>query len=363
MQAGCRVAIIGGGPSGIYCALTLLEMSKNVDITVFERGMPLSTLLPTGGGRCNLSHNLNNGDDFKEFAKNYPRGEKFLYSIFSRYFLSETRDFFKFIGVDTYSGTDNRVFPVSNSSSFVAKRMLEKLKNQSRVKIIKKEVKNVKDLAGFDKVVIATGSKTGYELATAYGHTVTPLAAALCGYITKQKYPPGVVLSTTDGDILFTHQGISGPFAYKHSSINAYKPYPFKLEVPLIDPEALSTAIAASGKKTFLNILSQFVPKSLASVLSEHGERQACHIKKEEIKRLEKLVFDVLSPDSKGETVRAGGVSLKEINSNMQSKINEHVYFCGEVLDIDGFCGGFNLQSCWSTAAVAALSITGAISK
>lgn len=345
-----RVAIVGGGPSGVYCALLLCSLGDAFEITIFEKDSPLKTLLPTGGGRCNITYNE---PDFREFAKNYPRGEKFLYSVFSRYFLNQTRDFFDSIGVKTYVQEDLRVFPTSNSSKDVVFAMLKKLKSYNNVKIVKKEVKSIEELVPYDKVVISTGSKGGYDLAKAYGHTITPLAAALCGYVTKQKFPPGVVLN----NILFTHQGISGPWVYKYSSLNAYKELPFKIEIPLIDPQKLREAILKDSKKTFLNVLSQFVPKALASCLTQNGELQACHIKKGEINALSLLILDVVSVDNKGETVKAGGVSLREINSSCRSKLDDRVYFCGEILDIDGFCGGFNLQNCWSTAAVAAFDI------
>lgn len=348
------VAIVGGGPSGVYCALMMCELLENIDITIFEKDLLLKTLLVTGGGRCNLTYNE---PDIQEFVKNYPRGEKFLHSIFSRYFIDQTRDFFESIGVKTHVQEDNRVFPVSNSASDMRKKLLKKLEKHKNVKIIKKEIKSAKTLEEFDKIVIATGSKGGYELAKAFGHTITPLASALCGYITKQKLPPGVILSQPDGDVLFTHQGISGPYVYKHSSLSAYKPFPFVLELDLIDYELLCEAIKKEPKKSFLNILSNFIPKSFAKCLTKNPDVQACHIKKEELLSFKKLSLDVLSPDNKGETVKAGGVSLKEIDKNCCSKINPNLYFCGEILDIDGFCGGFNLQNCWSTAAVAAQNI------
>jgi hypothetical protein len=321
---------------------------------VFEKDKPLKTLLPTGGGRCNITYNE---PDFKEFAKNYPRGEKFLYSVFSSFFLSETRDFFRSIGVDTYVQDDLRVFPTSNSASDVAFKMLEKLKAQKNVKFNAERVKNKAQLENFDKIVIATGGGDGHGLACEYGHTVTPLAPALLGYVTKQKYPSGITLDAQGGTVLFTHQGISGPYVYKHSSLHAFAPFPRFIEVPLILSEQLFQAIADEPRKNFSNILSKFVPKSLAKVLSPNGDTQACHIRKEEVLSLSKLTLEAVSVDNKGETVKAGGVCLNELNKNCRSKINPNLYFCGEILDIDGFCGGFNLQNCWSTAAVVAKDI------
>jgi len=350
-----KAAIVGGGPSGIYCALTLADTCKDIAIEVFEKHQPLKTLLSTGGGRCNLTYDE---PDFKEFAKNYPRGEKFLYSVFSKYFSVETLEYFKSLGIETYVQEDMRVFPVSNSSKDTADKMLRKLKEYKNVRVVKKEIKSVKELEGYDKIVIACGSKGGYELAKAYGHTVTPLASALCGYITEEKYPSGVVLETEEGAILFTHQGISGPWTYKYSSLNAFKEFPFEIEIPLVNPDELFRAIKQEPKKAFSNVLSEFIPKSLARVVTKNPDAQACHIKKDEILALKALKLRVLGTDNKGETVKAGGVSLKEVSSDCCSKINPDIYFIGEILDIDGFCGGFNLQNCWSTGAIAAKHIS-----
>ena len=120
-----KIAIIGAGPAGVYCALALKNSGiKNIDI--FEKSAPLKTLLPTGGGRCNLTHA---GDNIKDFAKNYPRGEKFLYSLFSKHFVKDTLEFFKNIGIDTYMQQDYRYFPASNSASDMRNKMLKALGN------------------------------------------------------------------------------------------------------------------------------------------------------------------------------------------------------------------------------------------
>ena len=108
------VAIVGAGASGCICAYYLLK--RGVDVTLFDSGSPLRTLLPTGGGRCNLAHAQY---DFKELAKNYPRGEKFLYSVFSQFSTADTVALFEELGVKTYTQEDGRIFPVSNSSKDV----------------------------------------------------------------------------------------------------------------------------------------------------------------------------------------------------------------------------------------------------
>ena len=122
-------------------------------------------------------------------------------------------------------------------------KMLGELRKYKNVKIIKKDLKNKKELDSYDKIVIATGSSCGYDLAQQFSHTIVEPKKALCGYVTREKYPPGVSLETDDGALLFTHQGVSGPFIYKHSSINAYAPFPREIDVNLIDNLKLKEAI------------------------------------------------------------------------------------------------------------------------
>ena len=139
-----KVVIAGGGPAGCMCAYFL---QNDFDVTVFDKKSPLKTLLPTGGGRCNLAHAEY---DFRELASNYPRGEKFLYSVFSKFSTSETIEFFEKIGVKTYIQDDMRIFPVSNSSAEVREQFLNSLK---KVKFIKEEVLKVNNKgAGFSVI-------------------------------------------------------------------------------------------------------------------------------------------------------------------------------------------------------------------
>ena len=155
------VAVVGAGPAGCICAKYLSDFG--FDVSLFDKGVFLRTLLPTGGGKCNLA---NSEYDFKELAKNYPRGEKFLYSIFSQFCTQETLDFFHSISVETYTREDNRIFPLSNSAKDVREKMLKSMK----CKFIKEEVLDVeegfklttnKSKYFFDYVVIAIGGHAG----------------------------------------------------------------------------------------------------------------------------------------------------------------------------------------------------------
>ena len=362
-----KVVIVGGGPAGCICAYFL---QNDFEVTVIEKNSPLKTLLPTGGGRCNLCHAE---FDFKELAKNYPRGEKFLYSVFSKFSTSDTIEFFEKIGVETYVQENLRVFPQSNSAKDVRERFLNSLnkvkfvrENALRVNILENGFSVVTDMGAYkaDYVVISTGGHSTFDLIKMLGHKIVTPKPALVGLLTKEDFSSisGVVIN----DVLFTHSGISGPKIYTISSLRARDNFPYKLSFNFIDDIDLQDYLNQNPHKSIRNLIAEFVPKSFADYvlynLKIEAETKCYRIDgKTRDKILDKLHnFEVTVtgtfPD--GEVVTAGGVDLKEINSkNMESKIVPHIYFCGEVLDIDGFCGGFNLQNCWSTGYVAAQGV------
>lgn len=350
-----KVAIIGAGPAGCMCAYFLQD---KFDVTVYDLGAPLRTLLLTGGGRCNLAHCEY---DFKELAKNYPRGEKFLYSVFSKFSTADTVDFFETIGIKTYIQDDMRIFPVSNSAQDVRTKFLKSL---NKVKF-KKEMVSKLEFNKFEYIIVATGGHSSYSLLD--GHTIVPPKPALVGLRTKEKFPQGVSLKNVstcgfEDDLLFTHEGLSGPLIYKISSVNARREFPYKIMLDFCEEFDLQQLLNANPQKSIKNLLSEFIPKSFAEFLLDNKDEKCCNIngktRDKILQRLHNYEVTVTGTSKGGEVVTCGGVSLDEVDSRtMQSKIIPNLYFCGEVLDIDGFCGGFNLQNCWSTAYVAAQSI------
>ena len=349
-----KVAIIGGGPAGCCCAYFL---QNYFDVTIYDKKSPLLTLLPTGGGRCNLAHAEY---DFKELAKNYPRGEKFLYSVFSRFSSADTIEFFEQIGVKTYIQDDLRIFPTSNSAKDVRGNFLSSL---SKVKFIKKEVTNIFELDA-DFFVIATGGHSSFSLIKALGHNIIEPKPSLTGLVTKEDFSElsGVVV----GGILFTHKGISGPLVYKISSLRARDEVPYKLSFNLWGNTDLQLEFNKNPHKNIKNLLSIYIPKSFAEYILEtlgiSSDLKCCEINgkiRDKIsEKLSNFEVTIVGTVADGEVVTSGGVDLKEVNSKtMESKLVKNLYFCGEVLDIDGFCGGFNLQNCWSTGFVVAKSI------
>ena len=354
-----KIAIIGGGPAGCCCAYFL---QNDFDVTIFDIGSPLRTLLPTGGGRCNLAHAEY---DFKELAKNYPRGEKFLYSVFSKFATAETIDMFNEMGVKTYSQPDGRIFPETNSSVDVREKFLKNLK---KVKFLKETVTKL-DFEKFDVYVLATGGHASFKLAE--GHKIVSPKPALVGLKTVEKLPQGVSLKSVKScgfcdDILFTHEGISGPLIYKISSVNARCEFPYKLNFDFCEDFDFQEKLNSNPHKSIKNLLGDFVPKSFAEYILNAINIDCdtkCHLINGKlrdliIENLHNMSLTVTGTSKDGEVVTCGGVSLDEVDAKtMQSKLNQNLYFCGEILDIDGFCGGFNLQNCWSTAYVAAKGI------
>lgn len=381
------IAVIGAGPAGCMCAYWALRQEGN-EVTLFDCAKPLQTLLYTGGGRCNLAWAEY---DFRELAKNYPRGEKFLYSVFSRFSTADTIDFFEKIGVKTYTQEDLRVFPISNSAKDVREKFLSQLKT---CKFKKEKVLNIekdsdkflviteKNEYFFDKVVIAVGGHSGFSLAKNLGLEIIEPKPALTGLITKENFKSlqGVSLKnvksevslnskklpTLNDDLLFTHEGISGPLAYKISSICARLDYnkanPIIITIHLVGNIDFQVLLNSNPKKDIKNLVSEFVPKSLSEyILKENkinSETKCYNIKAKTrdliLNSLQNFKINVISPAKKGEIVTSGGVCLDEIDpKTMQSKTIEGLYFCGEVIDVDGFCGGFNLQNCWSTGFIA----------
>lgn len=372
-----QIAIIGAGPAGCICAKFLYNAGFGV--TLFDKDKPLKTLLPTGGGKCNLAHAEY---DFKELAKNYPRGEKFLYSIFSKFSTSDTLEFFKSIGVETYTREDNRIFPVSNSSSDVRNKFLKSFRAefvQETVNSVEKLNNGYKILTNkssylFDTVVIATGGMSKNILPKGFDINITEPTQSLVGFTTEKDFKElagvsikNVKYKNLTGDILFTHKGISGPLIYTVSSFLAREEFPYILKLLLTkeiqNPQEL---LNENPHKEIKNLIGQYLPKSFGVWLLEDLDISPDLECSKINGKMRDKIFDRLNdfevvvtgkiPDS--EVVTCGGINLKEVNpKTLEAKNYPNLYFCGEVLDIDGLCGGFNLQNCWSTGYIVAQSI------
>lgn len=402
-KTGANIAIIGAGASGCICAYLLQK--EGFDVTLFDKGTPLRTLLPTGGGRCNLAHAEY---DFKDLAKNYPRGEKFLYSVFSKFSTYDTLALFNELGVETYTQENERIFPTSNSAKDVREKILNNLKN---VQIQKEEVVEVERIDGefkviskkapspptttlcrqsilqqgargtrtceylFSHIIVAIGGHSKFDFLKNFDIKIIPPRPSLVGLNTKEKSKEvsGIVVRNVNcngltDDLLFTHFGISGPLAYKISSIKARDKFPYKLNFDLHPQEInLQELLNTNPHKDVKNILSKFLPHGLIKYLiGDIADIKAHKIDGKTrdfiLNKLHNLELTVIGTNKGEETVTAGGIDLAEINpKTMELKKYSKVYCIGEALDIDGFCGGYNLQNAWSTAFVAKEGIIGSI--
>ena len=403
MNSKCKknIAVIGGGPAGCMAAITACENNEN-EIVIFDKNDVLKTLLPTGGGRCNLAFSE---FDFKELTKFYPRGEKFLYSVFSKFSTADTIDFFKKIGIKTYTQVDKRIFPVSDSSLDVIKAMQKQLKKLN-ISLEQDEVTGVEKTENgfyvltkhnkykFDIVIIATGGRgSGHKLAKNLGHTICDLRPALSSLKILETHLSGLAgvsmkdvsadiyfqnkkQKTVRGDLLFTHNGISGPFAYKISSYFTYcdfnKENPLTIKLNFVgktfesfDKEFMEI-LNCNAQKEIHTIVSQYIPKSLTDnmlQINNVDDKIKCgQLSKKDRQIISKNLteFTIKAVDiTRGEEiVTAGGVKLSEIDAKtMCSKLVDDLYFCGEIIDVDGLTGGFNLQNCWSTGFVVGKSL------
>lgn len=300
-----------------------------------------------------------------------------MYSIFSRFSTADTIDIFNRLGIETYTQDDLRIFPTSNSAKEVREKLLNALKKttfkkERALRINKNPLTIVTDNGSykFDKIIIALGGHAGYDCAKFLGHNIISPKPALTALKTAENLKSLAGISVRNvraegfqDDILFTHEGVTGPLIYKISSIKAREKFPYKINLDLCEEINLQELMNKNPHKTIKNLLAEFIPKNLAEYILQNPDKK-CHLidgktRDEILNKLHNFTITVISPAKGGEVVTSGGVDLNEINpKTMESKLEKGVYFCGEVIDVDGFCGGYNLQNCWSTAYVAAMGIT-----
>lgn len=402
------VIIIGGGAAGalagIYCGM----WGKKT--LIFEpNGKIGKKLAITGKGRCNVTNNCSND----ELMKNIPVNPRFLYSAFSQYSTEDVMNFFENAGVPLKTERGNRVFPQSDKASDIVSALERELKNNN-VKIIKESVTRLliddgvcvgveaggKEYSSYS-VLIATGGKSypatgstgdGYKLAEQAGHTVTKLKPSLVPIVCEEKYCydmmglslRNVTLSLYDndkkifselGEMLFTHFGVSGPLVLSASSHIAqmekgrYKMY-IDLKPGLSEQQLDARILRDFGdniNRIFGNSLSKLLPAKLVPVAVRlsgiEGERKVNQITREErmafVRLLKKFPLTVKAFRPIEEAiVTSGGVNIREINpKTMASKLVDGLFFAGEVIDVDAYTGGFNLQIAFSTAYCAALNM------
>lgn len=402
------VIIIGGGACGSMAGIISARLGKCVAI-IEKNGFIGKKINITGKGRCNVTNNCSN----EELMQNIPRNPKFLYSAFSMFSIKDTIDFFENLGVPLKTERGNRVFPISDKAIDISKA-LEKELRRLKVKIIKenaskliiddgicKGVKTDKSTYFCSSLLIATGGKSytstgstgdGYEFAKSVGHTVTKLVPSLVPIVAEEKYCSNMMglslknvkLSLMDnekciyseqGEMLFTHFGVSGPLVLSASShISKMQQNRYKLLIdlkPALNIEQLDKRIqrdfAENINKSFINSLNKLLPSKMIPTIAKLSEipfniRVHQITREQRLKLIEVLKnFPITVKDFRPlneAIVTSGGVSVKEINpKTMQSKRIAGLYFGGEVIDVDAYTGGFNLQIAWSTGYVAGINM------
>jgi len=400
--------VIGGGAAGMMCALVAAE--RGLKIALLEPNKILGRKLRiTGKGRCNVTNNC----DIKQFMQNIPGDGRFLYSALNRFSPADTISFFESRGLPLKTERGNRVFPVSDNANDVA-GLLHRCLNRAGVTIIHSHAKHIMTENGAvtgvktdegiircGNVVICTGGLSypltgskgdGYRMAEELGHTVTPRRPSLVPLESLDDYCAemqgfslkNVTLSAFEndkliyrelGEMLFTHFGISGPLVLSASShMRNFGAAEYRIEIdlkPALDEKKLDARILRDFEKyanrDFANSLCDLAGKTMIPVLVKlsgiPAETKVNSITKEQRHTLLHLFkhfpVSVYGPRPIDEAiVTSGGISTKEINPRtMESKLISGLYFAGEVLDLDAYTGGFNLQIAWSTAYTAAQSL------
>lgn len=387
-----KVAIIGGGPAGMMCAI---KAAENHGVTIFEKNEKLGKkLFITGKGRCNLT----NYCDEREFLKNMVNNSNFMYSSIYSFSPFTTYYYFEELGLPLKVERGNRVFPLSDKSSDVIKAYEKKLKDLGVKVHLNFEIKSIEKVGEefilngrekFDKVVIATGGISykltgstgdGYKFAKNFGHKIISQVPGLIGINLKNNFSlAGLTLKNVElkvikdkkiisnefGEMLFTHRGISGPIVLTTSSkINRLKDFEMFLDLkPALEPEKLDARIlrdfSENQNKNIENVMKSLLPKDLISYVlysaGISGDEKVNQITKIERENLVKTIknfelkFDSLD-DIDRAIVTSGGIDVKDIDpKTMESKKVSGLYFIGEVLDLDGLTGGFNIQIANST--------------
>ncbi len=398
------IIVIGGGAAGLMAATTAAMYGKKV-LVLEKMPRPARKIMITGKGRCNLTNNT----DLNGLIANTCRNGRFLYSAFSRFSAEDTMSFFERAGVPLKTERGNRVFPVSDKSVDIVDGLVNSAK-KSGVKILNKEVVDIitndgavsgvkcKDGTIFscESLLIATGGKSypttgstgdGYIFAKKLGHTVTELRPSLVPMEIYEGFTEqlsglslknvsltvknrGKICYKEQGEMLFTHFGISGPLVLSASATldNISDDCKAFIDLkPALSEEQLDKRLLRDFEdlknKELQNALDGLLPKKLIMfVIASAGlppKTKVNALTKEQrtalLKTLKALPLTVTSLRSFNEAVvTRGGVSVKEIDpKTMQSKLIKGLFFAGEVIDVDAFTGGFNLQIAFSTGYLA----------
>lgn len=399
------LVIIGGGAAGFFAAIIAAQNSPGISVTLLEKSKQLlSKVRISGGGRCNVTHAC---FEPKQLVQHYPRGEKALLGPFSRFQPLDTIEWFKKHSVTLKTEADGRMFPITDSSETIAQCLLDaareahiKIRTLTSVSaIIPAETGftltlGINEIIQCNRLLIASGSNTKvWELLEGLGHTIVPPVPSLFTFnipnsplselagISVEKVEAKIQGTSLKqiGPLLITHWGFSGPAILKLSAWGARhlheKEYKATLQINWLPEMSL-----AQLKETLLNFKMQtpakllvnegppLLPRNLWKKLAERaGASTTLRWSHLSTALLQKIILELSAGEFKieGKTtykeefVTCGGVALNEVDfKSMQSKKIPHLYFAGEVLNIDGVTGGFNFQNAWTTGFIAGKSMS-----
>lgn len=400
--------IIGGGAAGLMASVECKRLGQ--DILVIERNpRPGKKIAITGKGRCNVT-TLNH--DLRDLISRYQRNGKFLYGAFSRFSVQDTLDYFeKTLKVKLKIERGNRVFPKSDSAVDIIyglqEEIIDDILPNTSVLSFNMEGNSIRSVVTYKgefqakRYILATGGKSypitgsngdGYALAQSVGHSIVEPKPALVPVICKERWIKKLEglslvnvkitafqkekeITSKFGEALFTHQGMTGPIVIDMSRYigDALEKGEVQLSIdfkPALSREKLDRRVREDFQiyrnKVFKNSLKKLLPSSLIPVFLDlcgiDLEKKVAEISKEERSKVVNLLKDFrITPikldDWDKAIVTAGGVNIKEIDpTTMKSKIVDNLYFAGEIIDVYGPTGGYNLQICWSTGILAARS-------
>ena len=411
MTGQVQIVVAGAGAAGMMAAVTAARQGAKV-VLIEPNEKVGRKLYITGKGRCNVTNDCR----VDRLLASVPRNGKFLYSAFSRFSPQDTIAFFEKLGVPLKVERGNRVFPQSDRAADVIDALWRELR-RCRVELRQDRVTEVAvsggrvsgvklekaGLVNCEAVLLATGGASyprtgstgdGYRIAEALGHTITPIRGSLVplesedracsqlqglslrNVVLRMKNQRGKTVYQEQGELLFTHFGLSGPLVLSASAHMDFARDRYAAHIdlkPALDEEKLDARLLRDfgerANQDVSNALGALVPRSMIPVMAERtgidGQTKVRDIRREQRRRLldalKDFTVDISGPRPVEEAiVTAGGVKVSQVDpKTMQSKLVQGLYFAGELLDVDGYTGGFNLQIAWSTGYAAGLAAAG----
>ena len=411
MTGQVQIVVAGAGAAGMMAAVTAARQGAKV-VLIEPNEKVGRKLYITGKGRCNVTNDCR----VDRLLASVPRNGKFLYSAFSRFSPQDTIAFFEKLGVPLKVERGNRVFPQSDRAADVIDALWKELR-RCRVELRQDRVTEVAvsggrvsgvklekaGLVNCEAVLLATGGASyprtgstgdGYRIAEALGHSITPIRGSLVplesedracsqlqglslrNVVLRMKNQRGKTVYQEQGELLFTHFGLSGPLVLSASAHMDFARDRYAAHIdlkPALDEEKLDARLLRDfgerANQDVSNALGALVPRSMIPVMAERtgidGQTKVRDIRREQRRRLldalKDFTVDISGPRPVEEAiVTAGGVKVSQVDpKTMQSKLVQGLYFAGELLDVDGYTGGFNLQIAWSTGYAAGLAAVG----